>query len=166
MQSLFATLNNPQAVNFNEDLNNWDVSKVTSMNNKFFRAAAYNQPMNNWDVSKVTSMYGMFVAAAFNQPLKDWNVSKVNYMYGMFNDAAAFNQPLEDWDVSKVTVMYGMFEGAAAFNQNLCDWGKIASFPYSTATDMFAGSGCTYKDDPTQATKGPFCADDCTAVFV
>jgi hypothetical protein len=27
-------------------------------------------------------------------------------------------------------------------------------------------SGCTYKADPTQATKGPFCADDCTAVFV
>jgi hypothetical protein len=27
-------------------------------------------------------------------------------------------------------------------------------------------SVCTYKADPTQATKGPFCADDCTAVFV
>jgi hypothetical protein len=28
------------------------------------------------------------------------------------------------------------------------------------------GSGCTYKAEPIQATKGPFCADDCTAVFV
>ena len=33
-------------------------------------------------------------------------------------------------------------------------------------TSMFAFSDCTYKAKPDQATKGPFCADDCTAVFV
>jgi surface protein len=168
MQGLFATFNNPQAVDdFNEDLNNWNVSKVTEMYGMFIGAKAFNQPMNNWDVSKVTSMDGMFNgAAAFNQPMNNWDVSKVTSMYSMFFGAAAFNQPLNDWDVSNVLAMYEMFGGAAAFNQNLCDWGKIASFPYSAVTDMFMGSGCTYKADPTQATKGPFCADDCTAVFV
>jgi hypothetical protein len=167
MGGLFATFNNPQAVDFNEDLNNWNVSKVIYMDSMFNDAAAYNQPMNNWDVSKVTEMYGMFIgAAAFNQPMNNWDVSKVTSMYSMFFGAAAFNQPLNDWDVSNVLAMYEMFGGAAAFNQNLCDWGKIASFPYSAVTDMFMGSGCTYKADPTQATKGPFCADDCTAVFV
>ena len=117
MESLFDTNINPQAVNFNKDLNNWDVSKVTTMKYMFYGAVAYNQPMDNWDVSKVTDM---------------------NFM----------------------------FNGAAAFNQDLCDWGKIASFPYGAVISMFAGSGCTYKADPTQAAKGPFCADDCTAVFV
>jgi surface protein len=142
MQGLFATFNNPQAVNFTEDLNKWDVSKVTDMFNMFFEASAFNQPMNNWDVSNVTNMGNMFYRAA------------------------AYNQPLKDWDVSKVTSMGGMFFGAVAFNQNLCDWGKIASFPYSAVTDMFTDSGCTYTDQPTLAAKGPFCADNCIAVFV
>ena len=62
--------------------------------------------------------------------------------------------------------MYEMFSEAAAFNQNLCAWGKIASFPYNQVFNMFGDSGCTYEADPTQATKGPFCAGECTAVFV
>jgi surface protein len=142
MMSLFDNGLFSQAVNFNESLNNWDVSKVTTMFNMFYGAKAYNQPMDNWDVSKVTTMDSMFAGAA------------------------AYNQPLKDWDVSKVTRMDYMFEGAAAFNQNLCAWGNVASFPYSSVSEMFASSGCTYKANPTQATKGPFCADNCTAVFV
>jgi surface protein len=128
--------------------------------------------IGGWKTCEVTNMGGLFTtninpqAAAFNQPLNNWDVSKVTNMNGMFFGAAAFNQPLKDWDVSKVTDMRGMFIGASSFNQNLCAWGKVASFPYSAALFMFTNSGCTYKADPTQATKGPFCADDCTALFV
>jgi surface protein len=137
MESLFNDVVNPQAVNFNESLNNWDVSKVTSMNAMFKGAAAFNQPLKDWDVSKVTDMLGKFFeASAYNQPLKDWDVSKVTEMYGMFEGAAAFNQPLKDWDVSKVTTMKYMFGGAKAYNQDLCDWGNVASFPYSAVTDL------------------------------
>jgi surface protein len=168
MLGLFNADFNPQAVNFNKDLNNWDVSKVTLMQAMFAGAAAFNQPLKDWDVSKVTAMNSMFItASSFNQPLKDWDVSKVTAMQGMFQSAKAFNQPIRDWDVSKVTDMSYMFYDAQAFNQNLCAWGKVASFPYSAVTEMFGGSGCTYQADPTQATKGPFCTDDsCTAVFV
>jgi surface protein len=167
MSELFYTNVNPQAVNFNESLNNWDVSKVTDMRGIFAGAAAFNQPLEDWDVSKVTDMIAMFQgAAAYNQPLKDWDVSKVTDMPSMFKGAAAYNQPLKDWNVSKVTNLNGMFYGAAAYNQNLCAWGNVASFPYSNTYLMFVNSGCTYKDRPTQATRGPFCADDCTAVFV
>jgi surface protein len=167
MSSLFDVDYNPQAVNFTESLNNWDVSKVTTMRYMFYGAKAYNQPMDNWDVSKVTDMDSMFrLALAYNQPLKDWDVSKVTTMRSMFSGAKAYNQPMDNWNVSKVTDMNFMFYDAAAFNQNLCAWGNVASFPYSDVYDLFANSGCTYKANPTQATKGPFCADDCTAVFV
>jgi hypothetical protein len=167
MESLFDVDSNPKAVNFNESLNNWDVSKVTTMKYMFYGAVAYNQPMDNWDVSNVTDMSAMFYrAAAYNQPMDNWDVSKVTTMDSMFARAAAYNQPMDNWDVSKVTNMDFMFYDAAAFNQNLCVWGKVASFPYNAAYEMFVNSGCTYKADPTQATKGPFCADDCTAVFV
>jgi hypothetical protein len=63
----------------------------------FEGARAYNQPMNDWDVSNITTMQNMFLdyyKTEFNQPLKDWEVSKVTNMNGMFLGAAAFNQSL------------------------------------------------------------------------
>ena len=55
----------------------------------------FNQPLNNWNVSNVTNMNWMFhTAESFNQPLNNWNVSNVTDMYGMFDGADSFNQPL------------------------------------------------------------------------
>ena len=48
------------AESFNQPLNKWNVSKVTSMNAMFYRAPSFNQPLNNWDVSKVTKVDWMF----------------------------------------------------------------------------------------------------------
>jgi len=61
----------------------------------FDEATSFNQPLNNWNVSKVTTMAMMFVeATSFNQPLNNWNVSKVTNMEAMFWGATSFNQPL------------------------------------------------------------------------
>ena len=45
---------------FNQDIANWDVSKVTDMYCMFAHAEAFNQDISNWDVSNVTNMNGMF----------------------------------------------------------------------------------------------------------
>ena len=59
------------------EINNWDVSNVTNMEEMFDEASSFNQPINKWDVSKVTNMSFMFAgASSFNQPLNNWNVSK------------------------------------------------------------------------------------------
>ena len=51
--------------------------------------------INNWDVSNVTNMEEMFGDAhSFNQPLSNWNVSNVTNMAWMFSNARSFNQPL------------------------------------------------------------------------
>ncbi len=43
----------------------------------FQEASAFNQPLERWNVSKVTTMYAMFDgAASFNQPLRLWNLCK------------------------------------------------------------------------------------------
>ena len=42
------------------EISNWDVSKVTNMEDMFRNASSFNQPLNNWNVSNVTNMYGMF----------------------------------------------------------------------------------------------------------
>ena len=120
------------------DIINWDVSKVTDMNEMFYEAKNFNQPLTNWDVSNVTNMIGMFAYALnFNQSLNKWNVSKVTNMRGMFADAHKFNQPLDNWDVSNVTDMTRMFDGATNFNQpiNNLDVSKVTNM-----TRMFQGA--------------------------
>jgi surface protein len=86
------------------------------MNGMFFDADAFNQPLNNWDVSSVTTMEAMFAGAdAFNQPLDDWDVSSVEDMNGMFGFATAFNQNLCAWcgQLGPATEVINMFLNTA-----------------------------------------------------
>jgi surface protein len=48
-----------QCINFNQPLNNWDVSNVVDMNGMFYGATIFNQYIGNWNVSKVTKMDDM-----------------------------------------------------------------------------------------------------------
>lgn len=113
---------------FNQDINNWDVSNVTSMKRMFGGyplngAKRFNQPLDKWDVSNVTDMEDMFkYAIRFNQPLETWDVSNVTNMKGMFNGAEQFNQPLNAWDLTSLTNMELIFTGAKNFNQSLDKW--------------------------------------------
>ncbi|MDC0142023.1 BspA family leucine-rich repeat surface protein [bacterium] len=70
--------------NFNQNIGNWNVSKVTDMYRMFDSAFTFNQDIGNWNVSKVTDMGGMFYYTAFNQNIGNWNVSKVIRMDYMF----------------------------------------------------------------------------------
>ena len=55
---------------FNQSLEHWDVSNVTTMVNMFLNADAFNQPLDMWDVSNVTIMRQMFAATEnFDQSL-------------------------------------------------------------------------------------------------
>ena len=61
----------------------------------FLRATAFNQDLSQWDVSKVTSMGSMFSDAhVFNQDLSKWDVSAVRDMAFMFYGATAFRREL------------------------------------------------------------------------
>ena len=42
---------------FNEPVDSWDTSSVTSMMTTFQLATVFNQPMNSWDVSSVNTMF-------------------------------------------------------------------------------------------------------------
>ena len=89
----------------------WDVSRVTNMQNMFLGRYTFNEPLDTWDVSNVTNMDGMFYRCKeFNQPLNAWNVSNVTSMMGMFSGCSAFDQPLNAWNVSNVTKMESMFD--------------------------------------------------------
>ena len=68
-----------------EDMNSWDVSKVTDMSNLFHRINPKVDDISEWNVSKVTNMQSMFSSASsFNGDISKWDVSKVTNMGSMF----------------------------------------------------------------------------------
>ena len=49
------------------------------MEGMFEYAYAFNQPLDSWDTSAVTTMESMFYEAkAFNQPIGSWKISSLN----------------------------------------------------------------------------------------
>ena len=133
-------------------ISEWDVSRVTNMNQLFLIKPAFNDDIRRWDVSNVTSMQGMFGGAhAFNQPIGDWDVSNVTNMGNMFADAIAFNQPIGDWDVSKVTEMDTMFCNATNFNQPIGDWDVSNVITSKTSEqNMFSYCPISHENKPAR----------------
>lgn len=108
---------------FNDAIDRWNVHRVTCMDSMFLKATAFNQPLDAWDVSCVTSMSSMFRGAtSFNQPLASWDVHHVVNMGFLFHGASSFNQPLHTWDVSQVASMRSLFHKATMFHQPLASW--------------------------------------------
>ncbi|BAV94768.1 BspA family leucine-rich repeat surface protein [Ichthyobacterium seriolicida] len=122
---------------FNDDISNWNVSKVENMSGMFRNALAFDKELNAWDVSSVTNMSEMFKGAdAFNQNIGDWDVSSVTNMESMFGGTKVFNQGLNKWKVDNVTNMESMFSSAKSFNQDLNDW-KVENV--TNMSSMFSG---------------------------
>lgn len=157
-----ASVANADACSFNQPLNRWVVSGVTSMAFMFRSAKAFDQTLQDWKVSSVADMHGMFLYTnKFNRPLNDWDVSSVKTMQWMFGLTRLYNQPLDKWNVSSVINSSKMFLHASAFNQNLCSW-ENEFVPRQSMMDlqgMFKSSACPRQDDPdlTLHPPSPFC---------
>ena len=112
----------------------------------FYYATKFNQNLNNWDVSKVNNMSGMFRAAfLFNQDISSWNVSNVTDMSQMFYEATLFNQDISSWNVSSVTNMSNMFFYATNFNNldTKMNWNcntLLNAFGFGTYSKLYNGT--------------------------
>ncbi len=111
------------AVNFNQSVNNWNVSNILDMSYMFYNASSFNQPLNNWNTSSVANLKGMFAFSGFNQGL-NWDTSSVTDMSYMFDGDTVFNQSLS-WDVSSVTDMSYMFYNATSYNRPM-NWNTVS----------------------------------------
>ena len=96
----------------NQDIGNWNTSKVETMYAMFRRASSFNQYIGNsttWNTEKVTDMSYMFAgASAFNQDNGNWNLLNDRLRW-MLSLASAFNQDIGSWNTEQVTFMAGMF---------------------------------------------------------
>ena len=97
---------------FNGNISEWDVSKVTNMKGMFFECKNFNQDISTWDVSNVTNMNSMFYECeSFNQDISFWNISHVKDMRFMLSKCKSFNQDISNWDVSNVKYLRYLFLG-------------------------------------------------------
>jgi surface protein len=131
----------------------WTTSAVTDMSYMFRGAKSFNQNINSWDVSKVTNFKYMFAGGdttttttegvnpndasiyfnnggandqsngisgsaplwSANPPGSGTGTASIDMSF-MFSGAVFFNQNLNSWDTSYVTNMAQMFENAQGFN--------------------------------------------------
>ena len=104
------------AKNFNQNINNWNVSKTEKMIGMFENAYNFNQPLDKWDTSNVLYMnYMFFNAKNFNQDIGSWNVFSAIYMSYMFSGAESFNHSIENWIINEACFTNDIFSGASSF---------------------------------------------------
>ena len=99
--------------NFNQNIENWETTNVTDMNNMFYNNLNFNR-----DISNKTISYEYEYDTNSNYYIA-WNTSNVSDMNNMFNGAEVFNQHIGQWNTSNVTDMNNMFKSAEVFNQNI-----------------------------------------------
>jgi len=126
MQQMFDS-----CINFNQSLS-FDTSAVTNMSRMFQDCNIFNGALN-FNTISVTNMSRMFLnCLVFNQPLS-FDTSAVTSMTSMFSFCFAFNSPLTFTSTALVTLMNGMFSGASAFNQPI----NFNTISVTNMTNMF-----------------------------
>merc|ERR1712086_1080715 len=120
-----------ELVPFDEDISDWDMSSVTTMEAMFEYCHVFDSDISQWDVSKVTSLASTFDEDfVFDADLSGWDVSKNQLLRKTFQYCEDFDRDLSSWDTKKVTDMSFTFEAAFSFNTDLSDWtiSKVATF--------------------------------------
>jgi surface protein len=100
---------------FNGNISQWDISKVTDMSH-MFSCSKFNGDISNWDVSNVMNMEFMFSGCKFNGDISNWNVKMLGRIDGMFLNTN-FTGDLSNWEP------YGIFGDVShEFTINIPYW--------------------------------------------
>ena len=109
----------------------WSIPNLTNMATLFSNARSFNQNVNSFNVSQVSSLATVFFAASnFDngmQPLT-WSAPLCTTFASMFQNAISFNEPLTSLVQTSGVIscdISNMFRGARRFNQNLNSWNTI-----------------------------------------
>ena len=134
------------------NLDNFDVSRVESMQDMFRGTALTTIDTTGWDTSNVKNMARVFYQCANLKQvigIEDWETGAATTMRGMFRQAGVTGElDLSGWDVSNVTTMAQMFYKATnlvSLNAEGWDAGAVTDMSYfitqSGNLQYFNGAG-------------------------
>lgn len=143
LDRLFHPDNFPVSSPFETNLQDWDTSTVTSMNEMFHNSTVYFRGHDRleWDTSAVTSMRGMFQYYHMYVPdISSWDTSRVTDMSHLFQGTKMLkSRPKRRYfNVTNVRNMTYMFESAEWYLSSgmvLWDVSRVNDFSH-----MFANS--------------------------
>jgi surface protein len=126
---------------FNQNIGNWNTSKVTTLYATFYNQKSFNQNIG----TKYTTVNGVSYTA--------WDTKEVTNMSftcrvgssiggGVFNNGES--NDIKDWNTSKVTTMQSMFSGQPLFNQNIGTKASTVGFTTWTAWDTLNVTNMSY----------------------
>ena len=117
------------------NLNNFDISKIKSMNNIFEKCNVLTSlNISNWDTSNVTSMSQMFYGCSSLTSLdvSNWNTSNVTNMGGIFGGCSSLTSlDVSHFNTSNVTDLSSMFSGCSSLTSL-----DVSHFNTSNVTDL------------------------------
>ena len=146
---------------FNQDLDKWDVSNVTNILSPFNRCYAFNGNVTTWDVSNVIYANTMFSScSAFNQDISNWNLSKNRHYNNFFASCVSFNQDVSQWDMSNAEWLTSMFNNMN-LNPDVSNWNITNSV--TTVNNMFKNNTGFNRDITTWDTSGVSIFSGCFA---
>ena len=111
------------------NINSWDVSKITYFRAAFRDCVNFDDNVGNWDMSSAVDISFMFYGNSSIAPygvfnngtsdsIKNWDVSNVQNFSAMFFNQPLFNREVGLWNISKATNLLGMF-GCTNVNTNV-----------------------------------------------
>jgi surface protein len=183
LSNVFDARRNPLAEEFNQDLNAWDISNVSTLEGMFFGATAFDANISSWNTSNVKSMREFMTrASSFNGDISQWDVSSVETMESMctfeftcHNElyvrhltsvlfaveyAQGFNANLLGWNTSSVVTMANMFSDCLSFEgRGLESWdtSNVESLMFSFMnTPKFKGDLSAWDISRVVSLKGTF----------
>lgn len=150
---------------FNQDLDKWDVSKVSIFNSVFNRCYAFNGNVTTWDVSNIKDFTNGFNSCStFNQDISAWNLSKNEFYNNFLASCISFNQALSGWDMTKAVSLTSMFTNMN-LNADVANWNITSRV--NSVNNMFKNNTGFNRDITTWDTSGVIvfsgCFSGCTS---
>jgi surface protein len=136
--SVFDSMKNRKAKNFNEDLSRWNVANGTSFARMFVRCPVFQSDLSNWNTGRATNLWCMFNGCkSFQSDISRWNVANATDLSWMFFDCSSFNSDVSRWDLANATNLNYMFYQCTSFNSDVSQWDVANAGPFTKG--MFRG---------------------------